>query len=200
MTDADGGDSPRGGGSFRRATQYLAIPLAEFVPSHRSVSPWLRAWWRNGTGLLTGGAVLCAAAGVAISVTPRAMAVDADASHIYLGSVALTRATASPVPGYTMYRGTAVILLSKDQVTSRSAGAATLNGVPSSGSCTQIAVQSTTLTERCSFSVGPARITSLDSFDSAARLWRRTYSDGERAQFAVAAGRTVIPIPLPLGR
>ena len=200
MTDADGRDSTRGAGSFRRATQYLAIPLADFVPSHRPVSPWIRAWWRNGTALLTAGAVLCATAGVVISTTPRAVPVYADASHVYLGSVALTRAPESPVPGYTMYGGTGVILLSNAQVTARAAGAATVNGVRASGACTQVAVRGTTLTERCSFSVGRARITSLDSFDSGARLWRRTYSDGETVQFAVAAGRTVIPIPLPLGR
>ena len=200
MTDADGRDSTRGAGSFRRATQYLAIPLADFVPSHRPVSPWIRAWWRNGTALLTAGAVLCAAAGVVISTTPRAVPVYADASHVYLGSVALTRAPESPVPGYTMYGGIGVILLSNAQVTARAAGAATVNGVRASGACTQVAVRGTTLTERCRFSVGRARITSLDSFDSGARLWRRTYSDGETVQFAVAAGRTVIPIPLPLGR
>ena len=200
MTDAERRDSTRGGGSFRRATQYLAIPLAGFVPSHRSVSPWIRAWWRNSSGLLTAGAVLCAAAGMVISITPGTVSAYADASHVYLGSVALTRAAESPVPGYTMYGGTAVILLSDTQVTARSAGAATLNGVRVSGACAQIAAHSTTLRERCSFSVGRARITSLDSFDSGARVWRRTYSDGETTQFAVASGRTVIPIPLPLGR
>lgn len=200
MTDAERPDSTRGTGSFRRATQYLAIPLAEFVPSHRSVSPWIRAWWRNGSALLTAAAVLCAAAAVVISTSPRAVVVYADESHVYIGSVALTRATQSPVPGYTMYGGTAVILLSSAQVTARSAGAATLNGVRASGACTQVAAHGTTLAERCTFSVGRARITSVDSFDSGARVWRRTYSDGETAQFAVAAGRTVIPIPLPLGR
>ena len=199
MTDAEGRDTTSGG-PFRRATQYLAIPLADFVPSHRSVSPWIRAWWRNGTGLLTAGAVLCVAAAVVISMTPRAVSVYADASHVYLGSVALTRAAESPVPGYTMYGGTAVVLLSNDEVTARAAGAATLNGVRASGACTQIVVHSTTLTERCTFTVGRARIASLDSFDSGARVWRRTYSDGETTQFPVAAGRTVIPIPLPLGR
>lgn len=200
MTDAEGRDSTRGGGSFRRATQYLAIPLADFVPSHRSVSPWIRAWWRNGTGLLTAGAVLCATAGVVISTTPRTVSVYADASHVYLGGVALTRAPDSPVPGYTMYGGSAVVLLADAQVTARAAGAGTLNGVRASGACTQVAARSTTLTERCSFTLGRVRITSVDSFDSGARLWRRTYSDGVTAQFAVAAGRTVIPIPLPLGR
>lgn len=200
MTDAEGRDSSRGGGSFRRATQYLAIPLADFVPSHRSVSPWIRAWWRSGTGLLTAGAVLCATAGVVISTTPRTVSVYADASHVYLGSVALTRAPDSPVPGYTMYGGSAVVLLADAQVTARAAGAGTLNGVRASGACTQVAAHSTTLTEQCSFTLGRVRITSVDSFDSGARLWRRTYSDGETTQFAVAAGRTVIPIPLPLGR
>lgn len=200
MTDAEGRDSARGGGSFRRATQYLAIPLADFVPSHRSVSPWIRAWWRNSTGLLTAGAVLCAGAGVVISTTPRTVSVYADASHVYLGGVALTRAPESPVPGYTVYGGNAVILLADAQATARAAGAATLNGVRASGACTQVVARSTTLTERCSFTLGRVRITSVDSFDSGARLWRRTYSDGATTQFAVAAGRTVIPIPLPLGR
>jgi hypothetical protein len=200
MTDPGGRDRTRSDSSFRRATQYLAIPLAEFVPAHRAVSPWLRAWWRNGTALLTGGALLCAAAGVVISTAPRALWVYADASHVYLGSVALTRASQSPVSGYTMYSGTAVILLSSSTAPARSAGAATLNGVRATGACTQAGANGAALTERCTFSMGSARITSLDTFDSGARTWRRTYSDGETAQFAVPAGRTVIPIPLPLGR
>lgn len=200
MSDAEGRDTGRDDGSFRRATQYLAIPLADFVPSHRAVSPWLRTWWRNGTALLTGGAVLCAAAGVAISTTPRAVSVYADASHVYLGSVALPRAMKSPVPGYTMYGGTAVILLSNPTAATRSVGSATLNGVRTFGACTQVAVHTAALTERCTFSVGSVRVASVDSFDPGARMWRRTYSDGERTQFAVPAGQTVIPIPLPLGR
>lgn len=200
MSDAEGRDSTQGGGSFRRATQYLAIPLAEFVPSHRAVSPLIRAWWRNGSALLTAGALLCAAAGAVISTSPRAVPAYADASHVYLGSVALVRERASPVPGYTMYGGTAVILLSSTTATIRSAGAATLNGARASGACAQVVGRGTALTERCTFLFGSTRITSLDSFGIGARVWHRTYSDGETAQFTVPAGQTVIPIPLPLGR
>lgn len=198
MSDAEGPQRTRSAGSLRRATQYLAIPLAEFVPSHRAVSPWIRAWWRKSTALLASVALLCVAAAVVISTAPRTVSVYADASHAYLGSVALTREAASPVPGYTMYGGTAVILLASASATARSAGSAVLSGVRASGGCTQIAGRSATLTERCTFSLGSARITSLDSFDPRARVWRRTYSDGETAQFAVPAGQTVIPVPLPL--
>ncbi|MBV8529383.1 MAG: hypothetical protein JOZ75_13820 [Candidatus Dormibacteraeota bacterium] len=198
MNDAEGPEPPRGASSFRRATQYLAIPLADFAPSHRAVSPWIRTWWRNSTALLTSGALLCAATGVLISTAPRTVPVYADASHAYLGTVALTRETESPVPGYTMYGGAAVILLSSASATARSAGSAMLSGVRASGGCTQVAGHSAALTERCAFSVGSARITSLDSFDPGTRVWRRTYSDGESAQFVVPSGQTVIPIPLPL--
>lgn len=200
MNDADRPHGSRGGSSLRRATQYLAIPLAEFAPSHRAVSPWIRAWWRNGSALLTGAALVCAAAGVVISTTPRALSVYADASHVYLGSVALTRTTVSPVAGYTMYDGSAVVLLSTERATARATGAATLDGVRVSGACEQVSSSPGSLKERCTFSVRGARVTSRDRFDPHARVWRRTYSDGETDEFAVPAGQTVIPIPLPLGR
>lgn len=200
MSDAEGPDSTRSDHSFRRATQYLAIPLADLAPSHRAVSPWIRAWRRNGTALLTGGALLCAAAGVVISTTPRTVSVYADASHVYLGGVALTRAAGSPVTGYSMYGGAAVVLLSTGRPTSRATGAATLAGVRVSGACMQVTSSPSQLTERCTFAVSGARLTSLDTFDPHARVWRRTYSDGETYQFTVPEGQTVIPIPLPLGR
>jgi hypothetical protein len=199
MNDAEGPDVTADERSFRRAAQYVPLTIGGLEPAHRVVSPWIRAWRRNATLLLTAAALVLAAAGVLVSVAPRTVSVYADASHVYVGNVTLTRATSSPVVGYMMYGGSAVVLLSSAHPVDRAAGAATLGGVHVSGTCSR-AAQTATLSERCTFTVGGARETSTDVFDSQSRVWRRTYSDRETVAFAVPAVQTVIPIPLPLGR
>ena len=200
MTDAEGNEHAAGDRSVRRSSQYLAIPIGGLAPSHRVAPSWLRAWHRSSTALLTGAAVILAGAGAVITAAPRSIAVYADASHLYLGGVALTRAHVAPLPGYTMYEGAAVVLVSTSRPIARAAGAATLNGSRASGACAQVVANPATLTERCTFSLGGTHVTSRDAFDPQSRVWRRTYSDGETATFDVPAGQTVIPIPLPLGR
>ena len=199
MTEV-GGDDRTADKSVRHSTQYLAVPLTDgLVPSHRVASRWVRARRRNATALLTGAALILAGAGALVSSAPRPVSVYANASHVYIGGVVLARASASPVSGYTMYGGDAVVLLSSARVTARAAGAATLNGSRVSGACIRV-VEAPALTERCTFVVRGARVTSQDTFDPRAHVWRRTYSDGTTEEFAVPSGQTVIPIPLPLGR
>lgn len=199
MTEA-GGDERAAEKSVRHSTQYLAIPLTDgLVPSHRVASRWVSGWRRNATALSTGAALILAGAGALVASAPRPVSVYADASHVYIGGVVLARASASPVPGYTMYGGDAVVLLSSERVTARAAGAATLNGVRVSGACIRV-VEAPALTERCTFVVRGSRVISQDTFDPRARVWRRRYSDGTTDEFAVPPGQTVIPIPLPLGR
>ena len=199
MNEARGQEGTADERSLHRRAQYLAIPLGDLAPVHRAGSPWISAWRRNSGTLLTAVALVLVAAGVVISAAPRTVSVYVDASHVYLGGMTLSRENTSPVPGYTMFSGDAVVLLSSARPAARAAGAATLDGVRVSGACTQVP-QTATLIERCSFTVGGAHVTSRDTFDPSARLWRRTYSDRKTVEFAVPAGKTVIPIPLPIGR
>lgn len=186
--------------AWRRATQYLAIPLGGLAPAHHRVALPARLWRRYDAALLTAAGMIATAAAVLVATLPRAIPVSVDGAHLQIGSLVLDRATTSPSPGYTLYRGAAAILVSDVGPRARSAGAASLSGRRTAGACAPESRGAAQTVDRCTFSIESARLTSRDVFDSRSRTWRRTYSDGRAVVFEDASPTAEAPVPLPLGR
>ena len=186
--------------TWRRATQYLAIPLGGLAPTHRRVALPARLWRRYDSAVLTAAGLIAAAAAVLVATVPRAIPVSVDGAQLRIGSLVLDRAPTSPRPGYTLYRGAAAILVSDAGPRARSAGAASLSGHRAAGACAPESQRTAQTVDRCTFTVESARLTSRDVFDSQSKTWRRTYSDGRTVVFEDTSATAAAPVPLPLGR
>ncbi|HEX6539127.1 MAG TPA: hypothetical protein VF155_08110 [Candidatus Dormibacteraeota bacterium] len=185
---------------WRRPAQYLALPLGDLAPAHQELNRWVRAWRRHSSSVLTAAGCVLAAAGLLITWMPRPIQAFATPSRLQIAGVTLQREAGQPVPGYTLYGGDASVLLSGLAPSARAAGAATLGGRRTTGSCAPAAASRSGPAERCRFRVGTAEVTSLDVFDRTARTWTRRYSDGVVITISAPAGQAAIPVPLPLGR
>lgn len=186
--------------AWRRATQYLAIPLGGLAPAHRRIALPARLWRRYDSALLTAAGLIAAAAAVFVALLPRAIPVSVDSAHLRIGSLVLDRAATSPSRGYTLYRGAAAILISDAGPHARSAGAASISGHHTAGACAPESQRTAQTIDRCTFTVESARLTSRDVFDSRTKTWQRTYSDGRAVVFEDASATASAPVPLPLGR
>lgn len=135
-----------------------------------------------------------------VATLPRAIPVTFHGAHMQIGSLVLDRATESPSPGYTLYRGAAAILVSGLGPRARSAGTASVSGHRTAGACAPESQRAAPLIDRCTFTIESARLTSRDVFDSHSATWRRTYSDGRAVVFEDGSAAVAAPVPLPLGR
>lgn len=190
------GDEP----SLPRRSQYLAIPLGGLAPAHGERSGMVRAWRRHAALTMTAAGCAAGAAAVLLSIAPRSLSAYADASALHIGGATLHREPSSPVTGYVAYGGDAAVLVAGDGPSSRSAGAATVDGKLSTGWCIPAGSATGRVAERCGFTIGGASVTAVDVFDAHARRWHRTYSDGVAVAIEVPSGSTPVPIPLPVGR
>lgn len=198
MSERDIGDHPHKPALPRRS-QHLTIPLGGLAPAHRERSGLARLWRRHSAAALTAGGCAAAAAAVFVATGPHPMSVFSDASSLHIGASTLQRLASTAAPGYITYSGDAAVLVAGEGPATRTAGAATLGGATATGWCIPARTASAEA-DRCSFSSGGTRLTSLDVFDQHSRVWRRTYSDGISAVFEVPPGGRPVPIPLPLGR
>lgn len=200
MTESDRGAGPPDAPSLPRGSQYLAIPLGGLAPAHRERSALLRLWHRYSAAVLTMTGCAAVAAAVALSVTPRPIPAFADASSLHIGGVTLQRQASARVLGYVAYGRDAAVLVSGIGMSARSAGAATIGGLPAVGRCEPASPETATRHEHCTFTLGSTSLTSEDVFDGHTRTWRRAYSDGDVVVFSVDGDATPVPIPLPVGR
>jgi hypothetical protein len=184
--------------AWRKATQYLAIPLGGLAPAHRETQRW-HLWWRRHASLsVTAAGCLSTLIAVILAALPRPMLAYADATHLRIGDTTMQRASHSPAEGYVLYQGDAAILLSELKPSARAAGAASLSGQRASGVCSPAGREAAAV-ELCTFHLGGTTLSSRDLFDARASTWQRTYSTGCVVRFEVPRGQTAVPLPLPLG-
>ena len=147
-----------------------------------------------------------AALGLLLAVSGALLTAFAPPSSVYGSAVVvhfadstLVRGHARGLAGARVYTGdVALVIETQPDGTTRAAAASTLDGQPANGTCT-MSVSAEAAIEMCEFRLGPRRLASVDRYDPAAGTWRRRFTDGAEAQFAVPRGAMLVPIPLPLG-
>jgi hypothetical protein len=181
-----------------RLAQYLPVPLGGLAPAHRKRRA-LAAFWHRRGGLILGSlGLLAAGAGLWFQASPRSINVYSDRVGVHIGDVQLREASADAM--LRVFSGDAAWAVQRvDRGRLYAGGSAILNGRQTSGHC-QLSTAEMVTRETCTFSIDGAQLTSDDRFDSHARRWQRTYSDGRQAYFVVPEGGDVVPVPLPLGR
>jgi hypothetical protein len=164
--------------------QRLPLPVGSPHPVRRPARLGrlrLRAGGRVATLL----ALVAAAAGALLGVTPPTVTVGMDAAAYRVGDVAL------PARGAGVYAGPEGAVVVHGSLASASTR---LRGVPAVGSCRLAAGARS---ERCTFVLGDRRLTAVDRM--AGSGWDRRYDDGASARIGLSGGRPV-PVPIPLGR
>ena len=184
-----------------RTPQNLPVPLGGLVPAHRNESRLSRNWRRQRARILSVAGLMLAVAGGWLAVATPSLPVYADGRGVHVGEVTLVPLQHQLQQGVRVYTGAvafAVVDVSPRQV--RASAVTTMNGVSVSGVCHLVRTGGGDAREDCAFSVHGATLHSIDVFDSSSHTWRRTYSDGRTASFAVPPGASVVPVPIPLGR
>jgi hypothetical protein len=144
-------------------------------------------------------ALISAATGVWLSTAPRSFDAGQDSAGVHVDGTTLTR-VAEPAVRAQVFTGDATLVIdaaSSGVVTA--AAVMTWNGLSATVRCA-FRRSGTGGVETCLYELGSQRLTSTDRFDASARIWYRHYSDGVVVTISVPRGRTVVPVPFPLGR
>jgi len=195
MRDRGAGEALR----IDRVAQVLPVPLGGLVPARRPPSR-ARVWRRHQSATLAALALIAGGAGVWISVAPRAHWVSFEAHAVRVDDAMLTSVAAPPGATLRLFSGAATLALMPGGADIMRGGAVmSWNGSTTTGRCV-LELETTRPTETCDFTLGSRHLASHDTFDEAASVWHRHYSDGVEVAITVAQGSQIIPLPFPLGR
>jgi hypothetical protein len=143
-------------------------------------------------------ALVAAGGGIWLSTSARSFDAGEDATGVHIDGMNLA-SVPSPAAGVEVFTGDATLAIVGTSSTLRAGAVMTWNGYPATGRCA-FGHSSSDISETCEFDIAADRLTSTDSFNPRTRTWRRRYSDGVEIAISVPGGRTVIPVPFPLGR
>jgi len=183
-----------------RTPQNLPVPLGGLVPAHHHESWLTRNMRRQQARILSVSGLALGVIGGWLAVATPSLPVYADENGVHVGELTLLPLQHQP-QGMHVYTGSvAFVVIDVSPRQTRASAVTTLNGVSVSGVCHLMRAGGGDAREKCAFSVRGTALHSTDVFDSSTHTWRRTYSDGRTASFGVPPGKSVVPIPIPLGR
>lgn len=182
-----------------RSVQTLPVPLGGLAPVHRQSTALQRLWRQQRSGRLVVLALIAAASGVWLSISPRSFDAGNDATGVHIDDILLTP-LAQSTPGMRFFTGVAALVITTTSDGTMRAGAVmTWNGVSTTARCV-LRPNDAGAEETCNYDMGPARLISTDKYVARMRMWDRRYGDGVEINITVPGGNALIPIPFPLGR